>query len=281
LVVTDIDGTLITSDQRVTPGVREAVRRARTAGARVCVATGRIWRSARRYVEAVDPDSPVILYNGGLIFDFVTGETLHRAPLPRARAIEALTLLRDEPHVAPHLYVGDEVFVREENELTEFYRRRDRVTLRAVGDLPAFLAGGGGDREAMKILIVGETARLQALQRRLQAQRLPVHSVFSEPFYLELLPDGCSKGIALEILARRFAVARSEIMAVGDNLNDLEMIQYAGVGVAMANAVEPLRAAADWVTASNEEDGLRIAIERWVLREERTRETGTESHEEA
>jgi len=260
LLVADIDGTLVTSTREITPRVLAAVRAAQRCGVRFCLATGRIWPSAEPYVRRLGADPPAILYNGGLVYDFSTGSVLRRVPLAVEQARAVLELLRGIPQVQPHLYVGDRVYTGRSNAATEQYRRKDSLAVEEVGDLLAFLPP-----EPMKILIIGARSDLVEVMARLKALPIPINAVFSEETYLEILPQGSSKGSALEFVARHLRVPLAAVVAVGDNLNDLEMIRLAGLGVAMGNGPAELKAQADYVTATNDDEGLAEVIERFVL----------------
>lgn len=260
LLVADIDGTLVNAAREITPPVRAAVAAAQARGVRVTLATGRIWPSARQFVEGLGADPPVILYNGGLVYDFATGEVWFRQTLPRAQARDVLTLLRRHPAVQPHLYVDDRVYIPAMNETTALYQRKDRVQTEAVGDLADWLRV-----DPMKILIIGERPALEAVAADIDRLPARVNHVFSEATYLEVLPPGISKGAALRAMAARLGCAPAEIIAVGDNLNDLTMLEFAGLGVAMANAPAALRARAQWVAPSNDDHGLEAVIERFIL----------------
>lgn len=262
LIVADIDGTLVTRAREITPGVLGAVRAAQSRGVRVCLATGRIWPSARPYFEHLGADPPAILYNGGLVYDFRTDTVLRRTHLAYEHARAVLEILRGIPEVQPHLYVNDRIYTGRINELTDRYRRKDGVVVEEVGDLVAFLP-----RDPMKILIVGAREDLERVEARIRTVPMTINTVFSEETYLEILPAGSSKGVALEFVAAHLGIPPEAVIAVGDNLNDLEMLQRAGVGVAMGNAPEALRRAADVVTGTNDEEGLRDVIERFVLQD--------------
>lgn len=264
LLVADIDGTLVNAAREITTPVLAAVRAAQAAGVRVCLATGRIWRSARRFVEGLGADPPVILYNGGLVYDFSRDEVWFRAPLPRQHATDVLRILRRHPEVQPHLYVDDGVYVPRMTEATLAYQRKDSLQAEVVGDLADWLEADPG-RVPMKILNIGERPALEAVAREIEALPYAVNHVFSEIDYLEILPPGVSKGAALQAAAGRLGIEPEAVIAVGDNLNDLAMIEYAGLGVAMANAPEALRARADFVAPSNDDHGLQHVIEQFVL----------------
>ncbi len=260
LLVTDLDGTLVTSSREITPRTLAAVRAAQQEGVRVCLATGRMWSSAEPYARRLGADAPAILYNGGLVYDFATEAVLYRLPLGYESARAVLEMLREFPSVLPHLYINDRVYAAGPSELTEQYRRRNGLEVELVGDLVAFLR-----LEPMKILIIGTPDDLLTVLAQIRARALPVHAVFSEPTFLEILPQGSSKGTALEFLAPRLGIPLAEVIAVGDNLNDLEMIQTAGLGVAMGNAPAEVKSQADYVTATNDNEGLAVVIERFIL----------------
>ncbi|HET6948264.1 MAG TPA: Cof-type HAD-IIB family hydrolase [bacterium] len=259
LLAADIDGTIVTSRREVPPGVLGAVRAAQSRGVRVLLATGRIWMSAEPYVRRVGADPPAILYNGGLVYDFRANEEWRRVHLDYAHARAVLEILRAFPEVQPHVYVGDRVYAGTANELTERYRRKDGLPVEEVGDLIEFLP-----RDPMKILIIGARPDLERVAAEVRAHPMPINTVFSEETYFEILPAGSSKGVALRFVAERLGVPLSAVIAVGDNLNDLEMIQTAGLGVAMGNAPEALKVSAGYVAPTNDEEGLADVIERFI-----------------
>ncbi len=260
LLVVDLDGTVRSRVLGITPGVRAAVAAARARGVRVCVATGRMWRSAEPWVRTLGADSPAILYNGGQVFDFATGRTLYERVLPRAAAQAALDLTRRDPEVQAHVYLRDRVYVERPHPLTDAYSADDGLGVDVVPSFDALLT-----EDPHKILIIGSRDRIDALQAKVRAVRLPVHDVKSEPIYLEILPPGVSKGVALQAMLDVLGVDAAETIAVGDNWNDVEMLEVAGLGVAMGHAPEGVRAKADFVCGTVEEDGVGRVIEQYIL----------------
>jgi Cof subfamily protein (haloacid dehalogenase superfamily) len=260
LVVADLDGTLRSRALGVTPGVRAAVAESQARGVRVCVATGRMWPSAAPWIARLGADSPAILYNGGQLLDFATSRVLFERRLPRGVARAALALVRREPDARIHLYLDDRVYVERPDPLTDAYAADDGVSVDIVPDLGALLA-----RDPYKMLLIGTPERMAALGDTLRDSGLPVHAVQSEPHYLEVLPPGVSKGSALGPMLDALGVPAEEVIAVGDNWNDLEMIEAAGLGVAMGHAPAGVRARADHVCGTSEEEGFREVIERFVL----------------
>jgi Cof subfamily protein (haloacid dehalogenase superfamily) len=260
LVVVDLDGTVRSRVRGITAGVRKAVAAAQSRGVLVCVATGRMWRSAEPWVRTLGADSPAILYNGGQVLNFTTGHTLYERLLPRVAAEEALVLARRHAGVQPLLYTGDRVYAERHHPLADAYAVDDGLSYEVVPSLDSLLS-----ENPHKLLIIGACEQIEALQTTVRQAHLPVHAVQSEPVYLEILPPGVSKGAALRAMVETLGIAIEETIAIGDNWNDLEMIEAAGLGVAMGNAPPELRARADFVCGTAEEEGVRDVIERFVL----------------
>jgi Cof subfamily protein (haloacid dehalogenase superfamily) len=198
------------------------------------------------------------------VYDFSTGTVLHRVPLAYAHARAVLEMLREFPSVTPHLYVNDRVYAADPSEQTERYRIRNGLQVEYVGDLVTFLPP-----DAMKILNIGTHSDLLTVMAQIRVRSLPVHAVFSEETFLEILPQGSSKGAALEFMAQGLGIALAEVIAVGDNLNDLEMIRAAGLGVAMGNAPPEIKSHADYVAATNDDEGLADVIDHFILADAR------------
>ncbi|MER3456403.1 MAG: hypothetical protein C4303_07810 [candidate division GAL15 bacterium] len=262
LLVTDVDGTLLTPDRRVLPEVREALRAARSRGVRVCLATGRMWGSVRPYAEAVGADSPVVLYNGAMVYDFHGDRILERHTLDPAAAREALEVLREFPDVRPHVFADDRVYVDRRDEQSRAYLERDEITAEAVGDLLDNLP-----EQPIKVLVVGDPERLARLDHALARRAPRVRRVFSERNFLELLPPGVSKGTALRTVCAWLGVRLQDTLAVGDNPNDLEMIQAAGLGVAVAGAHPTLQAAAGYVAQGGPGEAVVEVVRRFLFAE--------------
>jgi len=260
LVVADLDGTARSRARGVTEGVRAAVAAAQARGARVCVATGRMWRSAEPWIRSLGADPPAILYNGGQVFDFGAGRIVYERRLPREAARQALAIVRRDPEVQPHLYLNDRVYVERRHPLTDAYAADDGLTYEVVPAFEPLL-----DEDPHKMLIIGAPDRTEALGRAVRRAGVAVHAVQSEPTYLEILPPGISKGTALRAMIEALGIGVEEVIAVGDNWNDLEMIEAAGLGVAMGHAPAGVRARANHVCGTADEEGLRDVLERFVL----------------
>jgi hypothetical protein len=263
LIVLDVDGTLVDHERRISPTTLQALAAAKTAGIHVTLATGRMYASGLPYARTIGADAPLILYNGARIQDPAGGGILFSTLLPRPQALRGLRLAR-ELGLHVNLYLGDEVYIERVNETSRESARKDGVEQVAVGDLVRFLDGQQAD--PVKVLLIGPEDRLKAFARVYCAggEGLP-DVVRSEPTYLEIMPRGISKGAALIRLCDLLGIPTSTTVAFGDGLNDLEMIQVAGLGVAMGNAHGDVKRAARVVAPDNNADGVADILWEHVL----------------
>jgi Cof subfamily protein (haloacid dehalogenase superfamily) len=263
LIAIDIDDTLITDELIIPQGCKEAINKARRRGVKVVLATGRMPASTIPFAEELGLSEPVICYNGALIQAANDGPPLIHHPVPLELAREIVALGKAEGlHV--NIYLDGLMYVAELNEYTEFYSSFTKTKAHPVGDLLAFM-----DRPPTKILYVCEGSIAEKWQRILAERYQGQLEVFrSKPQYLEFTNIGVSKGAALKELAGLYGLVPDEVMAIGDSFNDISMLEYAGIGVAVANAPAAVRSKADYVTRSNEECGVAEAIQRFVLNSE-------------
>lgn len=260
LVVTDVDGTLADHRQQIAPRNLAAIARFQEAGGLVALATGRIVDSARRFAQEAGVWGPAILYNGGMVYDFATGEVLYEASLEPEAVHAALALLsgpfRQIDFVA---YVGGRPYIPAFTSVIAEYSRKDSLHLNL---LPST---GMPTGRVSKVLVIGGPDDLDRLEEALKHRYPAANTVRSETHYLELLPAGVSKGMALPMLAKRLGVPLEQTIAVGDHLNDLAMIRAAGLGVAVGNAHPALKAAAAVAVCPCPDGAVAEVIERFCL----------------
>jgi Cof subfamily protein (haloacid dehalogenase superfamily) len=273
LLALDVDGTLLDPSGTLRPAVRDAVIAVQQRGLRVVLCTGRRFRTARPLAQALQLNTPLVVHNGAVVKDLASGQTLQQSYLPIDMYHQALILLRRLS--APLVYI--DAFHENVDILTESMERAhpfQRAYLtdqlahcRIVDDIASPLAHG-----VILLGIMADGASLQALRPVVEqalGTRGRVHLIMNknyQGYILEVLQAGVSKWQALQHLAAQQDIAPEEIIAVGDDHNDLDMIRYAGLGIAMGNAVPEVQAAADAITGSNAEDGLVQALERFILR---------------
>jgi Cof subfamily protein (haloacid dehalogenase superfamily) len=268
LLVLDIDGTIAGKSNNLSPRVKEAIAATQAKGIQVAIATGRMYRSALRFYQQIDSQLPLIAYQGAWIQDPNTGKVHRHVPIKREIAWELLNYFEkpqwqwDLP-LSVHFYINDELYVREITKETQDYGDRSNITPIAVGDLRKTL------QEPTKILALCDDANL--IQKLLENVRQhysteELYITTSVPTFFEATNPQVNKGIGVRYLAEDLmGLDRNNVMAIGDNFNDLEMLEYGGIGVAMGEAPEDVKQIADWVTTGVEEDGAAVAIEKFLL----------------
>jgi Cof subfamily protein (haloacid dehalogenase superfamily) len=265
LVISDMDGTLLRDDKSISPRTREAIRRYEAAGGHFSFASGRGVEASSRYFRAIDLNTPLVLLNGSLLYDPATDRDLACVSLDRP-TVEAVWPILAECGLNVIVHGPRRGVTRELNPVIEEHLRLDGITLDLVADLGPHNAG-----TVMKILTIGQDDQLNQAEAAILRQQIPVHLVRSYHEYLEVLPPVGGKGAGLSALLRHLGIPRERALAVGDYLNDLDLLQAAGMGVAMANAHPGLKQVAHRWTASNMADGVAELLEALV----EGREVGT------
>lgn len=259
MIVTDFDGTLLRSDNTVSKAVRAAIQRYRAAGGIFTVSTGRSFLSIqKRLPEAGLLDSfPVMALQGGYVADSVTGEKLFSVPLGFADMMRFAAAAK-RADIYYHVYTEDGIYVDKHTEASKIYERVTGTTVTEVGDVGTFLRGR---EDIIKVLSVCDAAVTRGLCVDMQRAMPDLQIFTSSPLFIECVSKAAGKGNGVRRVAEVLGVDIADVAAVGDEMNDYSMIEAAGLGVAVGNAVEPLKAAADKVVASNDEDGIAELIE--------------------
>ncbi len=260
LVALDLDDTLLDNKRTISPRSAAVIRRAIAGGVTVTMATGRMFCSARPYAEQLELDVPLITYNGALIRRALSAETLLHRPIDEETAREVLALFRDRGWYI-QVYLDDKLYVKERDANARYYEDIAGVTAIPVGE--ALYSPTGAPTKLLAMAEPGKIGEIGAAVKAAFGDRL--YAAASKPNYLELTNPTVNKGVALGFLAERLGIGREEVMAVGDSSNDMDMLAYAGLGVAMGNAAPAVKAAADAVTGANDADGVAEAIEKYVL----------------
>ena len=265
LVAVDIDGTLLNSNNQVTPGVAQAVKNARDAGVKFVIATGRPIAGVQDLLEELDlrhPDNYVITFNGGLVQETSTEEDIICEPLSYADYLDIEFLSRK---LGVHLHAISKEGIYTANRdigrytiheatlvgMPVYYRTPEEMT----------------NKEIVKMMMIDEPEILDAAIVQIPQE---FHDRFtivkSKPFYLEFMPKSVSKGTAVLHLADKLGFDRDELMAIGDEENDRAMLEVVGNPVVMGNGVPEIKKIAKHITKSNDEDGVAYALREWVLK---------------
>ncbi|WP_119072303.1 Cof-type HAD-IIB family hydrolase [Aggregatilinea lenta] len=271
LIVSDLDGTLLNTAHQITPFTDAAVRVAIEQGVLFTVATGKTFPSTEDVIQRYGITIPVIT-NNGTVLNGVDGSMIWERPIPLDIALESIELARREG-ILPIVYAGPELIVAPLNGSHDAIDRNMAILMahyepaaRVVDDLAQALTDA---YKPHKIIFMNaddlpsvaafQDTLAETFAGRADVMRSGLISLF------EILPRGVSKANALAVLLDYLDIDPAETMAVGDNSNDLEMIRMAGVGVAMGQSPDAVRAQADYVTGTNDEDGVGHAIHTFVL----------------
>ncbi|NLX90628.1 MAG: HAD family phosphatase [Firmicutes bacterium] len=264
LLALDLDDTLLNEQYKISDRNIKALKEAASKGIEITIATGRMFRSALPYARELGITMPLITYHGALIKE-TTGEkrVLRQWGVPYELALEILRFAETEGfHI--NIYLDDNLYVKEENENSRYYQSIASIPLETVGDLAGYLERVG--KEPTKLTVINREGRLPELQKFLQGKYSSELSVVqSRPFFLEITHREATKGRALKFLAERKNLSPSQVIAMGDSYNDIDMLQYAGMGVAMGNAPPDVQKAADFVAAASSEDGVALFLEKYIL----------------
>jgi Cof subfamily protein (haloacid dehalogenase superfamily) len=221
----------------------------------VIVVTGRMVQSVRRALAPAGLGDPLICYQGAVVVDG-DGTWLRHEPIPFDLAREAIEFARDEGY-APNVYVDDELYVAEVTQHARDYAEFQHLAIHPVGDLLGWL-----DASPTKLVLVGDPQALDGVEIRAKAafgSRLYISK--SLPYFLEFAAAGVTKGAGLDFLARLKGFTRADTVAFGDGENDVELVEWAGYGVAVENAHERVKAAADWIGPSAKDEGVAEVLE--------------------
>jgi Cof subfamily protein (haloacid dehalogenase superfamily) len=272
MIAIDLDGTLLSPRNEVTKRTKDAVHQALKAGLLVCFATGRNWTESRTVVEAVEHYATAVFAGGAMVVDTGRDVTLHRMMMDGALAAELCRHLEAEGHAVLALQdttaAGVDYLVTGEAELNDATRAWMAITHAKVRTVPRL--GEFDHAHTIRVGIVAARELVHASTRSLDAAfagRI-VHQSLYVPAYgvevLEVFDPAVNKWQGILHVARHHGIDPSEIVAVGDDVNDVPMLQSAGLGVAMGNARPEIQAVARRVIGTNAEDGLAAFLEELV-----------------
>jgi hypothetical protein len=245
-------------DGVVQPRTVETLRRAEAAGLHVIVVTGRMVQSVRRFLEPVGLDEPVICYQGAVVAD-ADGTWLRHEPIPLELAREALVELHREGY-DPNVYVDDELYVGAATQAAVDYAGFQDLTIHEVGNTLEWLS-----EPPTKLVAVGDPDALDGVEQRLKQHfGKSLYISKSLPYFLELAAAGVTKGAGLDFLSEHMGFTRAETVAFGDGENDVELVEWAGYGIAVENAHDRVKAVADWVCPPAFEEGVAQVLDAYL-----------------
>jgi Cof subfamily protein (haloacid dehalogenase superfamily) len=272
-IAIDVDGTLLNSMNEIAPNTKKALMKCQEQGIRIILASGRPFFGLTAFVKELEMEKQqgmVIAYNGSCIIDCENENLLFndticledaKAVLEHIKKFDAYPMVDKNEYMyvnnvfVPHLKLADGSF-----NVIEYTARRDGLLLCEKVDLAAFL-----DFEPNRILAIGHPEYMQNNHPKMME---PFKDVLNckllSPFYFEFTAKKTDKARALDTVLTKLGFGAKNLMAFGDEGNDVSMINYAAVGVAMGNAIPELKAIADFITMSNDEDGIVVALEKYL-----------------
>ena len=256
LICTDLDGTLLRADKSVSKENLEKIEYFKSEGGLFTFVSGRVPSAARKVYDTVHPNAPIGCFNGGGVYDFETDTFLHFSSLPEESLILTELVDREMPDVGIQLNTARNVYFCKDNPAQQDFR--------AATGLPYKVCPYRNRSEDVgkMIFLHRETEVLERLEKLLTSHPLSEHFDFirSERTIFEILPKGASKGAALARIAASCGVDLGRTVAIGDYDNDVSMLKAAAIGVAVSNASEAAKCAADYTTVSNEEHAIARVI---------------------
>lgn len=265
LIVLDLDGTLLTDQKVISPKTKQTLFKALEAGHQVMIATGRPYRSSEPYYKELGLKTPIVNFNGAFVHhpeDTAWG--IHHTPISLDVVHEVVESMHDFNFHNIVAEVLDDVYVHHHDEkLMDIFRYGDPLI--TTGDLRNYLKV-----DPTSMLIHAPVEKVQLIHDHLTAVHAEVidHRRWGAPWHvIEIVKSGLSKAVGLDRVSKSLGIAKENIIAFGDEDNDLEMIEFAGVGVAMGNAISPLKNIANEITLTNNEDGIaELLIDRLNLK---------------
>lgn len=271
MIVMDMDGTLLTTDKQVTQKSRDVLRKAADMGIKLVVCTGRIFTSAWLYADLIGTMAPIIASNGAYIREKDRDEVIYMKTLPKEYIHEVVKMVR-KYDLYIHLFTYDTIFTEKLVFTSKLYDKQNeslpddrKVKIVISDDLERIIEENHED--ILKIVVGSEMddiEKLKSLRKEIES-KIDASIFASLENNFEIMSKGISKGNAVKILGEMYEISPEETICIGDNENDLSMIEYAGCGVAMGNGADLLKSAADYITDTNDNDGVAKAIEKLVF----------------
>ncbi|MDO4938548.1 MAG: Cof-type HAD-IIB family hydrolase [Lachnospiraceae bacterium] len=270
LIAFDLDGTLLTTDKKITPRTYDALKNAAGQGVHIVPATGRFLRTVPQEIKDMDFVDCIISINGAYVIDMKTGEEIYRSEIPVNEAIDIMSFFDTMP-VAYDCYMNNDSFINQKmmDEIESYVDDRFYLDLvwkhrKGVPELKEHIRASGHDIQ--KIMAYTKDMEIKRyLMDNLESMFPGLKVTSSIKNNVEINASGADKGKALEAVAQYFHIDISETMGFGDSYNDIPLLRAAGTGVCMGNGNDVTKSSADIIAPSNDDDGVAQIIEEMVL----------------
>lgn len=265
IIALDMDGTLLNSQKQMSARTKAAIHKARQQGIKVVLASGRPIEGMRQQLAELEingKDDYVLYYNGSLVENLGTGEIVHQC-ITDGKAAKKIARIAKQLNVNVHAFSQIHGLITPKNsQYTEV-----EATINGIGITEMNFETLEDDHPIIKTMIIDEPSALDKAISALPPELFEEFTIVkSAPYFLEFLNPASNKGAGLAAVAKLLNVPAEQIISMGDAGNDIHMLQYAGLGIAMENAMDETKAVANAITASNDQDGVAIAIEKYALK---------------
>lgn len=264
LIALDMDGTLLTSEKKISEKTKSALKKAEEKGVKVVLASGRPLSGITRYLEELDlfkGDDYVLSFNGGIVINSKTEEVV-TSNLLRGSDLKYIY------NIAKTLDINIHAFSAKEGLITPKMSQytKHECDINGINAIIKDFNKITDDEYIIKVMMIDPQEKLDEAIRKLPKDLYDKYSIFkSTPFFLEFTNKEVDKGKGLKKLGEYLGIKKEEIIACGDAENDLSMVKYAGLGVVMENAIDDVKKVADYITLSNDEDGIAHVVEKFIL----------------
>lgn len=269
LLCTDMDGTLLTSEKKISDRTIRAVKLAYEKGVKIAVCTGRLFTSAHYYAELIGVRTPVISSNGAYIREKDRDEVIYKELLGKDNCRKIYEVTK-KYGIIPQFHTTNAVFTEkfvasaiDYNELNKTLPTDKHVKVHFIKDWESIIETYG--EEFLKAIAIDEDLDKIACAKKELSEDRSFEVVSSHLDNFEVNSAGVSKGKAVRIIAAYYGFTREQVICIGDNENDISMIEYAGLGVAMGNGDEKVKSIANFITDDNDHDGVAAVIEKFLL----------------
>jgi len=265
IIVLDLDGTLLNSEKKVTSATKAALIRAQQMGIIVVLASGRPTAGVLPTAKELEIDKYngyLVCFNGGKVINYTTKEIIYEAAIT-PDIIPSLYATSKQYNLAISSYENDDLITETpDDHYLILEATLNNIPIKKVDSFSDYI-----NFNVPKCIMFGEGDYLATLEPLIKEKYKNTLNVYrSEPYFLEILPQNIDKAYSLSKLLEHLNLSKDEMIACGDGFNDLTMVEHAGLGVAMANAQDIVKEAADYITLSNDEDGIVHVLEKYIFK---------------
>lgn len=260
ILASDMDGTLISSNKDVSKKNREAIKYFVDRGGIFTLATGRMVQAVKGFIDDLNIKCPTMLHNGAKIYDFKEEKVIKEHFIEEERKEAVRRFYENNPHIGIEIFADEIAYIYRRCEFTKRYDSHKDYKI--VYELPDEI----WEKDWIKVLLIGEKEELDKAEKDFKDNYDKGNNSFRSGInYLDIVANGISKGRALEELVESLNLDAKKVIAVGDNMNDIEMIEYAEYGFCVENGLSLVKEKADYIAPCNDEDAIAYIIE-WIER---------------